>query len=214
MSIFILLGTLTYTVWKFLPTILYCFYPSTISISFISPGDEKPITLDTETRQLISTLTNLGFISLGIKIEKFPLWGKKNYEINFYSQEEYCFASILTQKKRVSYYLYTPFKNGGLVLTNNGKSSIDSKSDYLISNISGAEPEDILNIHRVQVQNLSESQDPINTFTQETRIESTKMFYAASQSRHLMRKKGILNSLLAAYYILFTVGCFLYFSNK
>lgn len=197
MNILIAFTFLVFAVWRLLPLTVFCFYPDKISASFVSPRSDKPPTQSGKIKQLTSVLTEIGFIPLGTKVEKLPLWAEKLYELNLYSIEECCFASIPMRKSGSLYYFYTVFNDGGVVLTANAGFSMCQEFNYVITIVRSIDPRDILEVHRMKVQQLREAgQCPLETFTKESRIQATNAFYAAPTTRRRMRPYGLLNLFL------------------
>jgi hypothetical protein len=190
-------------VWKFLPRSLLIIRPGTNSYfrkhsdTIISEKYNEAI------QKTAGEIETLGFIRLGIKVEKLPLWEKTINELALACTKEQTFASISVVNNKVIYYFYTPFTNGRVVLTANGAFPAITVDDILQSAVASAEPEDLLTIHRKRIETFSsKGSQPYEFYDQESRIKATHQYYKTPTVRKMMRLSGLLY-----LFIFLIIGC-------
>jgi hypothetical protein len=190
--------------WRMFPILAYALNPSAIRYQFVDMPDEVPVSVTAMASQggeIIDQLERLGFRRLGLKSERLPLWSKTLYEISLANSDVHAFASIVRDPKRCIYYFLTPFTNGTVLLTaGNGAAFPLIQSEDCVQQVSTYNsPERVLAVHQEQFQRLTATVlVPFYSYTQESRLESTRQYYAAPSIRRLARQQGIaaLSSLL------------------
>ena len=192
-----------FCIWKVLPLSLLIILPRPNSRFHKDPD----ALISKRKKQLIKEITEkieaLGFIRLGIKVEKPPLWAKAVKELTLASIKEQTFASIFIRKNEVIYYYYTPFIDGRAVLTSSGAFTAITANGLLQSAIASTAPEDILAVHQKQVGVFcSKGSQPYQDYTQDSRIKATNQYYNIPQVRKRMRLYGL------AALVIVIIGCY------
>jgi hypothetical protein len=200
-------GLMIYGGWKFFPRSLYIFRlgPHT----YFDKNVDTPVTkMHQETVQHLSEqLEALGFLKLGIKIEKPPLWEKAGRELAFASIKARAFASIFVIKNKTTCYFYTPFSEGQVVLTANDGFTGVATGNFMQSVVASADLEELLGIHQKRVEAFcTKGFTTFQEYTRETRIIATSQYYNSHQVRRLMRTSG------AMYLMLFLIFCLPFFT--
>jgi hypothetical protein len=207
MNLFLLLivPVLLYLVWlswRMFPILVYAFGLSAIRYQFVDMPDEVPTSATaSQVDEIMNQLQQLGFRRLGLKAEKLPLWSSTLYEISLANSGVHAFASILKDPKRCVYYFFTPFTNGAVLLTaSHGAAFPPIQSEDCVQQVSTYDsPERVLAVHQEQLQRLTAAGlVPFYSYSQESRLEATRQYYAAPSIRRLARQQGIaaLSSLL------------------
>ncbi len=156
-----------------------------------------------EVQELIDKIEVLGFIKIGIKIEKAPLWGKAVQEVALASKKDKVFASVFVRRGKVFCYYYTPFVDGQAVLTANGAFPAITSDELLLSAIASAKPEDLLAMHHKQVEAFyGKGFSPYQDYTQDSRVKATYQYYNTKPIRKYMRLAGLVSLLV------FIFGCY------
>lgn len=141
--------------------------------------------------QLTEKLEALGFVKLGIKIEKRISLSPNIYTpkfLEFASEKDNSFFSLYIRGNKITYYFYTPFSSGQLVLTANQGFFPIMENDVFQSAIS-LEPIDLLSVHKKQIESLLlKGYTPYQEYTKETRLKATSQYYNCSTIRKRMRK--------------------------
>lgn len=173
-----------------LPIIYSYFVIKTKRFKFIESNEITNHKLfNEECNKLKDKLESLGFSFLGIKLESnlFPRRRIETYE--FISLDKPIFATIGFSNDKPDYYFYTPFNDGGVVLT-----SKDVFYNVEIGNFSLIKVEkdslyDVLLIHQNKVQEFKyKGIDTYNSLTKQSRLEATKGFYENNNFLDLYKK--------------------------
>ena len=94
--IFLALVLVVLTGRRALPLLLFSLDPRTIRVWFDDPLQTASLLAHSSAlRGLVATLKSLGFLSLGLKIERLPLGGPAYRELTLASGERSTFASIV-----------------------------------------------------------------------------------------------------------------------
>jgi hypothetical protein len=171
-----------------LPLLLFSLSPESLRVWF----DDTPQSATTTSRSpalrdLVGQMKSLGFLSLGLKVEKLPLGGPAYREVALASAERSAFASIVLSPggEPASFYFYTPFEAGGMVFTRNFAFGREAEAPPVsVRNVPGRAPEDVLAAHNERVRDFHAlGLRPIGSYTQKGRIEATRAFYASAYAR-------------------------------
>ena len=180
--------------WSTLPILVFVLNPSRVRYQFVARPDEDLATPPANgLSEISSQLQQLGFRRLGLKSEKLPLWSATLYEISLANSDVPAFASIVRDAKRRVYYFYTPFTNGTVLLTAGGGAAFPAiQREDCIQQVSVYDsPELVLADHQTQLQRLTASGlIPFYSYTQESRLEATRQYYAAPSIRLNARRQG------------------------
>jgi hypothetical protein len=194
--------------WQMFPVLAFALNPSAIRYQFVDMPDETPISATaSQVDELIRQLQQLGFRRLGLKAEKLPLWSNTLYEISLANSDVRAFASIVRDPKRCIYYFFTPFTDGTILLTaGKGAAFPPIQSEDCLQQVStDNSPGQVLAVHQEQLQRLTaKGLAPFYSYTQESRLEATRQYYAAPSIQRLARRQGIaaLSNLLLPIFLI------------
>ncbi len=175
-----------------LPHLLVSRNLGAMQIGFIEQNASREFTsIPPPLESAFAGFRSLGFVPLGIKFEKFPLWGPRLEEYSLASDEARAFASLLSFS-RLNYtgsYLLTPFTNGAIVFTTtNPRMSPIEAPGFSLKVMAGATPEQALADHRVRVGRFEErGLTPYPSYDRQSRLAATRAFYAAAPIERSMR---------------------------
>jgi hypothetical protein len=176
-------------------------------ISFIRPGkrhfyfedslneskDEKRQEL---VRPTIEKLHALGFKSLGIMLEKQPLWARVTREIALASSQDQIFASIGFRHSEPSYFFYTPFTGGQVVITGYNTFRHFRRDDFISTVVASGEPSEMLEEHKKLIKEfVDKGYSPLRDYNRESLIEATNQYYASPHTRQQMRTAAMTSLL-------------------
>jgi len=151
-------------------------------------------------------LQSLGFSELGIMLEKAPLWAKPSQELVMVSSQDKIIASLGLNGLKASYFLYTPFEGGQVVITAHNCFRNFYKSDFMTTEIKSGDLDEMLESHRKDVAGMIEKgQTPFRDYTRETVIEATRQYYRASYPKSQLRVAGVTNTLIFVISVLIFV---------
>jgi hypothetical protein len=182
-------------------------------ISFLAPGDRKlyfeeftqePLGTERQEtlRPVIEKLEILGFSMLGMMVEKPPLWAHETREIAMASASNKIFASIGLRRNNPSYFLYTPFAGGEVVITAHNSFRDYFKDDFATAVVNSGDLEEMLEVHKKQVENFIEKgRTPYQEYTRESFIRATNLYYSSPYPRKKLRVAGIINLLFFLFLI-------------
>jgi hypothetical protein len=185
-------------------------------ISFIRPGKRQFYFEDTlhesedeirreQVRPVIEKLEALGFKQLGVMIEKQPLWSKDSRELALASSTDKIFASLGFRHSQPSYFIYTPFTGGQIVITAYNAFRYSRKEGFVTTVVTSGEPEEMLEEHRKLVREFSDKgYTPFQEYNRESLIEATILYYNSPHTRQQLRMAGMIS-------LMFWVICVLIF---
>ncbi|CAG0936029.1 hypothetical protein TFLX_04890 [Thermoflexales bacterium] len=181
--------------WGSLPRLIFALDPSRLRYQFVDMSDEEPAaTTVNRFSEIVGQLQQLGFRRLGLKTEKLPLWSSTIYEISLASPDHHAFASLIKDPKRCVYYFYTPFTNGAILLTAGSGAAFPAiQREDCVQQVSVYDsPELVLAAHQEQLQHFTATGlVPCSSYTQESRLDATRQYYAAPAIRRIARQRGI-----------------------
>ncbi len=155
------------------------------------PEDESHREL---VRPIMEKMEALGFKSLGVMLEKQPLWARITREIAMASSEDGIFVSIGFRHNQPSYFFYTPFTGGQVVITAYNAFRHVRKDDFVTTVISSGEPLEMLEEHRKLVKEFTDKgYVPLKDYNRETLIEATNLYYASPHTRQQMRTAAMIS---------------------
>jgi hypothetical protein len=147
-------------------------------------------------RPVIEKLESLGFTHLGMMVEKFPLWAGTSREITMISPVSKTIASLGFRRRKPSYFLYTPFNGGEVVITSYNSFRDFKKNDFVTTVVPSGEPCEMLEIHRKQVEKfIAVGYIPFTEYTRESVIKATKLYYDSLYPKQQLRIAGVFNLL-------------------
>lgn len=182
-------------------------------LSFWAPGnrnlyftDNPKPPIDEIQRQMvrpvIEKMESLGFKQLGIMVDKPPLWAKATREYTLASADRKIFASVGVRSLKPSYFFYTPFTGGQVVITGHNAFRNFRKDDFMTTVFSGEDMGEMLEMHRHGVEEfVNKGYTPIKDFTQETAIQATNQYYKSPYPRQQLRVAGVINLIFILFCI-------------
>jgi hypothetical protein len=193
-------------------------------VSFIRPGkrnfyfEEDLHAPEDEARKemirpVIEKMEALGFKSLGVMLEKQSLWAKVTREIALSSSTDKIFASIGFRHNQLSYFFYTPFTSGQIVITGYNAFRHFRKDDFVTTVVSSGEPSEMLEEHKKLVREFTDKGfTPFRDYTRETLVDATNLYYSSPNTRQQLRTAGMVSLLFwvicVLVFILFVRGAF------
>jgi hypothetical protein len=196
-----------------LPLLLFSLFPRSLRVWFDN-AQQVPwlVAQSASMNDLTQKVRALGFVPLGLKIEKLPLWGPAYREVALGSSEHAAFASIVLHPsgEPASFYFFTPFEDGGMVFTRNFAYGRETESPPIsVRNIPGGEPQQVLAAHEDRVRTFQErGMRPSAPCSQQGRIDATRAFYASPYARKgvaLLRTPDVLAFLLTLAVLLLAI---------
>lgn len=198
--VFLLALLLTvYTGAQAIPLLVLLYTPRLLKFWFIDTAQGQLwISASPDVRDKIEQLCELGFIPLGIKVEKV-LWQKPVYEVSLTNPEKETFAAIMLRRndqvqgdllfRVLGVYLFTPLTGGGVVFTR-GRSrmhEIDLPDTSVKNNLAG-DLKGMLSSHSQRVEAFKKKgRTPLSVRDQEARIAATNLFYESNYMRQARR---------------------------
>jgi hypothetical protein len=176
-------------------------------ISFFTPGnrdlffqDNPDPPIDEIHQEMIKPhlekLETLGFSHLGLMLEKPPLWAKSSRELVLVSSNDKVIASIGFRGIKLSYFFYTPFEGGQVVVTAYNCFRNYVKPDFMTSEIKSGNLDEMLEDHKKDVADfVAKGYTPFNEYTREEVVRATNLYYKASYPSKQLRIAGVTNSL-------------------
>jgi hypothetical protein len=157
-------------------------------------------------RPVIEKMEALGFKQLGIMVDKPPLWAKGTREITLASSDRKVFASVGLRSLKPSYFFYTPFTGGQVVITGHNSFRNFRKDDFVTAVFSGDDLGEMLAVHQNQVNEfVNKGFIPFRDYTRETVIEATNLYYHAPHPLRQLRIAGIINLIFILFCIFICV---------
>ena len=178
-----------------LPRLVSFFNPGSRNLSFQDRA-EPPID---EIRQemikpVLEKLQALGFTQLGLMVEKTPLWGRGSRELVLVSAKDKIIATLALRGPVLSYYFYTPFEGGQVVVTAHNCFKNFVKPDFVTSEIKSGDLDEMLESHKKDVADfVSKEYVPFNEYTRESVIRATNLYYQSPYPSQQLRYAGGIN---------------------
>lgn len=176
----------------FLPRGIFLFRPN----AFRTYYDDDPNTsIRTFHRGIVKEnaekIESLGFTELGVKVEKFPLWGSRSEELTFASSKDRAFAAITIYRNTSTYHFITPFTGGQIVITSPGSFKNIDTEGFLSASSSADDHGAVLEKHRESVASfVSKGYTPFQEYTRESRLESSALYYNSKPAKSKARRVG------------------------
>jgi hypothetical protein len=178
-----------------LPRGLFLFRPSGFRYYFDDRPDTSMKTYFNSTVQDLSgKITALGFKEIGVRVEKFPLWGSRTEELVFASNNDRAFAAITVFRNTPTFHFITPFTGGQIVITSPGSFKNIDEEGFLSASASGDSPEpaEVLAKHKENVAAfVNKGYTPFKDYTRETRMEGAAIYYNSQPARSKARRVGL-----------------------
>jgi hypothetical protein len=207
--IFLTIVIFAFSALELLPIGLYIIWPKPRLYYDKSHDNIWGKTKTKELQELYEKFEALGFVKLGIKVEKPPLWEKAIKSIELTSTKEMSFASISIVRNQVYFYFYTPFIDGRGVLTSNGVFPTMRSDQLLQLSISSLSPEDVLEFHRKQIEIFTaKNAQPYSEYTQETLIKAFHQYYNTKVIRDKMRSIALIPLIvffISTFYFIYMI---------
>ncbi len=145
---------------------------------------------------VVSKLESAGFAPLGMMVEKFPLWAAVTREIIMVSPGSQAIASLGFRRQRPSYFFYTPFAGGEVVITACNSFRDLKKAGFVTEVIPSGDVAEMLAAHSKRVEEfVQQGYIPFTDFSRESVIRATDQYYNSPYLKQQLRIAGILNLL-------------------
>jgi hypothetical protein len=178
-----------------LPRGLFLFRPSGFRYYF--EDEESNTSMKTfhksTVKDLAEKIAGLGFSELGVKVERFPLWGSRTEELSLASNKDQAFAAITVFRNTPTFHFITPFTGGQIVITSPGSFKNIDEEGFLSAAAPGdaPDPAEVLEKHKENVAGfVSKGYVPFREYTRETRMEGAAIYYNSRPARGKARRVG------------------------
>ena len=190
--------------WRALPVLAVLLFPDRLRVSFEDPlSIEAALSGPPQTREWLRRLREMGFLVMGVKVERLPLWGRAVREVALVSKESAAYASVVLHPdgSPANLYFHTPLRDGGMVFTSNSSTGIwSAREGANIQHLPAADLTQVLAAHRERVQALqSAGAVPQVGHTPDARLQATRAFYRQHLRRNavpLIVRQGALTFVL------------------
>jgi hypothetical protein len=177
------------------PRIVSFFFPGSRKLYF---EDQPRVPISAERlkaiQPVIEKMEALGFSQLGFMVDKPPLWAKGSRELVLASPTEKTIASIGFRGNKPSYFFYTPFSGGQVVITAYNAFRYFRSEDLVTEVVSTQDLNEMLRIHKKQVDDfITRGFSPFSSFSQESAIEATYLYYRSPVPLRQLRIAGAIN---------------------
>ena len=170
------------------PIVLFCLYPRSVRVWFEAGPAGIGALASRAAQDVIAVLGELGFRPIGVKVER-PVLRSPIRELSFVAEDGRSYASVAASRSRSRLYFYTPFPDGGLVLTSNGSFPKIRSATVVQQSFPGCEPRELLGRHHEAVASLGRTGEV--SPTPEGRIAATHAYYAAPEVRRVLVRTGM-----------------------
>jgi hypothetical protein len=168
--------------WSVGPIVVLCLWPRSVRVWFEAGPDGIGALASRAAQDVIAVLTELGFGPIGVKVEK-PLFRRAIRELSFVAQDRRCYGAV-AGGSRSRLYFYTPFPDGGLVLTSNGSFPKIKAATVLQQSFPRCGPQELLGRHQEALASLGRNGEV--SPTPESRIAATHHYYATPEVRRAL----------------------------
>lgn len=153
-------------------------------------------------RPVIEKMESLGFKQLGIMVDKPPLWARGTREYSLAFSDRKVLASVGLRSLKPSYFFYTPFTGGQVVITGHNAFRNFRKNDFVTAVYSGEDMGEMLEMHQNEVEDfVKKGFTPLNEYTQETAIQATNQYYRSPYPSRQLRIAGVINLIFILFCI-------------
>jgi hypothetical protein len=178
-----------------LPRLISFFIPGSRNLSF---QDKVEPPIDELHRDMIKPVVDkleaLGFTQLGLMVEKTPLWGKGSRELVMVSSKDRIIAILGLRGPLLSYYFYTPFEDGQVVVTAHNCFKNFVKPDFVTSEIKSGDLDEMLESHQKDVADfVAKGYVPFHEYSRESVIMATNLYYQSPYPSMQLRYAGGIN---------------------
>lgn len=172
--------SLWHVVQMFFLDAIHCDYAS--GPEAVTSSDHHPA-----VRVLVQRLLELGFTPVGIRRE-WSFVRKPTASIDLASPQGHAFATIFALGPTPHLYYYTPMQGGGVVLTSDVGGAKTQFADFVRTGMKDATPGVLWAMHQEQVlMQCHQGALPVTAYTQQTRLDATRAYYAHEGARKLGR---------------------------
>jgi len=167
-----------------LPKIALASFPGKVRSRFLEPAQtQASLSRSPALQEQVKKLSELGFETLGIKVEAPPFSRNRYFEFNLASTDLQTFASIVLHPsgKPLGTYLFTPFEDGGMIFTRSYPAYPEIEAPGVsIHSVLGGNFDTMLANHLNRVeQNKLQGRQPYPSFDQPARLRATHAFYVS-----------------------------------
>ena len=196
---------MAWCVYKYIPAILCCLFPNLAATRMLNPSDSAAVTPGEDVQRLAAELAGCGFVPLGVRAEKLPLWGRETRDLSLVSPRHKCFASISLSQFHTLHYFYTPLTNGGVALTASALFPSITGDGYRVTTLADASLAELLQAHGAAVADFErQGYRTWDDLSAAARVQATYQYYAAAPTRRHMRKMGAILTLI--FGVVFAAG--------
>ena len=143
---------------------------------------------------LIEKMEAVGFSQLGFMVDKQPLWGKGTRELVLASKVDKAFASAGFRGNKPSYFFYTAFTGGQMVITAYNSFRYFRSDDLVTEVVSTEDLGEMLQTHKKQVDEfINKGYTPFTDFSRESAIKATDLYYRSPAPLRQLRIAGAIN---------------------
>lgn len=194
-----------------IPVLIYTRDPATIRSWFTEPAETgRVIARRKGVQHQVQRLQRLGFTPLGVKIDNFPLWADKAKKLMLVSQEADAFASIsLNGITSGMIYFFTPFLDGGFVLTASRSWFPDAEQDGVsVKTVPLDDLRGLLHAHEQRLAAFKANRRlPKVAATEESSLEGDWLFYHSAYCRRWFKQRlRQWGSMTAACFIMLLIA--------
>ncbi len=177
------------------PRIVSFFFPGSRKLYF---EDQLQAPISEEKREkiqpVIEKMEALGFSLLGFMVDKAPLWAKGSRELVLANSAEKTLASIGFRGNKPSYFFYTPFTGGQMVITAYNAFRYYQSPDLVTEVVSTEDIGEMLQTHKKQVDEfVGRGYTPFNDFSRDSAVKATDLYYRSPAPLQRLRVAGAIN---------------------
>lgn len=187
--IFLAITLVLFAVWGIpnLVGFLRCLVPGKVDRDFETDAID-PEDYSKETQEIIGALSALGFVPLGVKVER-PKTGPAAQELSYAAAEDRSFASIHgMHRQQPNMYFFTPFQDGAVVLTGDIAMQPVRSPNFLHQGVAGSDRAEQWRRHLREVEKMTKAGHlPFGSFTRDDRLKATDIYYANPAAQGLQR---------------------------
>ncbi|HSW57226.1 MAG TPA: hypothetical protein VLH15_02365 [Dehalococcoidales bacterium] len=180
-----------------IPRIISFFSPGKRNLSFQDQPDPPVDEIHMEmAKPLLEKMEAGGFKQLGYMVEKAPLWSRSTRELVMVSASDKIIASIGFRGLKSSYFLYTPFEGGQVVITAHNCFRNYIKPDFMTTEVKSGDLDEMLESHKNDVESfIAKGYVPFRDYSREAVMRATNQYYKSSYPATQLRVAGVINSL-------------------
>jgi hypothetical protein len=187
-----------------IPRIISFFSPNRRDLFFQDVADPPVDELHQEMiKPKQEQLSALGYTYLGLMVEKAPLWAKPSRELVLVSEKDKIIASIGFRGLKMSYFLYTPFEGGEVVITAHDCFRNFVKPDFITTEVKSDNLEEMIESHKKDVADFeAKGYVAFTQYNRESVIRATNQYYQSPYPSKQLRTAGFVNTGIFVFSLL------------